>query len=63
MSWKLWVVVALVALLGVFVLQNTTVVEVRLLFWKVEISRSILLLGVLGSGLTMGWVLGSVRRT
>lgn len=63
MSWKLWVVVALVALLGVFVLQNTTVVEVRLLFWKFEISRSILLLGVLGSGLTMGWVLGSVRRT
>ena len=63
MNWKLWVVVALVVLLGVFVLQNTTVVEVRLLFWKLEMSRSVLLLGVLGSGLAIGWLLRSVRRT
>ena len=63
MNWKLWVVVALVVLLGVFVLQNTKVVEVRLLFWKLEMSRSVLLLGVLGSGLAIGWLLRSVRRT
>ena len=63
MNWKLWVVVALVVLLGVFVLQNTKVVEVRLLFWKLEMSRSVLLFGVLGSGLAIGWLLRSVRRT
>ena len=63
LNWKLWVVVALVVLLGVFVLQNTKVVEVRLLFWKLEMSRSVLLLGVLGSGIAMGWLLRSVRRT
>ena len=63
MNWKLWVVVALVVLLGVFVLQNTKVVEVRLLFWKLEMSRSVLLLGVLGSGLAIGWLLRSLRRT
>ena len=63
MNWKLWVVIALVVLLGVFVLQNTKVVEVRLLFWRLEMSRSVLLLGVLGSGLAIGWLLRSVRRT
>ena len=41
MSWKLGVVIALVVLLGVFVLQNTKVVEVRLLFWRLEMSRSV----------------------
>ena len=63
MNWKLWVVVTLLVLLGVFVLQNTKVVEVRLLFWKLEMSRSVLLLGVLGSGLAVGWLLRSLRRT
>ncbi len=62
MSWKLWVVLVLLALLGIFVLQNTRVVEVRFLFWRVEMSRALMLLGVLGTGLVVGWLLGTVRR-
>lgn len=63
MGWKLWVAIALVTLVGIFVLQNTTVVEVRLLFWKVEMSRALLVIGWLSSGLAIGWLLGTVRRT
>ncbi len=63
MNWKLWVVVALLVLLGAFVLQNTKIVEVRLLFWMLETSRSALPVCVLGAGLAGGWLLRSVRRT
>ena len=62
MSWKLWIAVALVVLLGLFALQNTRVVEVRLLLWKVEMSRSILLLVVLALGFVAGWLVGTLRR-
>lgn len=63
MHWKLWIAVGLLALLGIFVLQNTQVVTVRLLFWKLEMSRALLLPAVLGVGLAVGWLLGSARRS
>jgi uncharacterized integral membrane protein len=62
MSWKLWTVVVLLGLLGIFALQNTQLVQVRFLFWKIEMSRALVLLGVLGSGLVAGWLLGTLRR-
>jgi uncharacterized integral membrane protein len=43
--------------------QNTRVVEVRFLFWKLEMSRSILLFGVLGVGAVLGWLFATVRRS
>jgi uncharacterized integral membrane protein len=58
---KLWTVVGLLLLLAVFALQNTQVVEVRLLFWKVGMSRSILVLGVLTLGGLAGFLLGTLR--
>ena len=62
MNWKLWVVLVLLGLLGIFVLQNTRVVEVRFLFWRLEMSRALMLFGVLGAGLVVGWLLGTLRR-
>jgi uncharacterized integral membrane protein len=62
MSWKLWVVLVLLGLLGIFVLQNTQVLAVRFLFWKLEMSRALTLLGVLAVGLAVGWLLSTVRR-
>ena len=62
MSWKLWTVVVLLGLLGIFALQNTQLVQVRFLFWKIEMSRALVLLGVLGSGLVAGWLLGTLGR-
>lgn len=61
-NWKQWVVVVLLALLAIFVLQNTRVVEVRLLFWKIEMSRALMLLGMLIVGLIGGWFLGALVR-
>ena len=62
MHWKLWVGLALVGVLGIFVLQNTQVVEVKLLVWRVEMSRALLLLGIFVAGLGLGWLLGTLRR-
>lgn len=55
----------LAVILVVFLLQNLASVPVRFLFWKVEMSRALLLLVVLLIGVAIGWVaagLGSGRR-
>lgn len=58
-----WALVALaVSILAVFIVQNVQVVAVRFLFWKVEMSRSLLLLAVFGIGVGAGWVLALGRR-
>lgn len=62
MHWKLWLVVVLLAVLGVFVLQNTRVVEVRFLFWKLEMSRALMMFAILGTGAAVGWLLATLRR-
>ena len=49
-------------LLLVFVIQNTQVVELRFLLWKVEMSRALMLLGMLIAGFGSGWLAGSARH-
>lgn len=61
-SWRHWVVVLLLAVLAIFVLQNTHVVEVRFLFWKIQMSRALVLLGVLAAGVGTGWLGALVLR-
>lgn len=46
----------------IFTLQNTEVVTVRLLFWKLEMSRVILILVVLLIGMLVGYILGAHKR-
>ena len=48
-------ILVLTALIITFLLQNTQVVEVRFLFWKISMSRILLLLGVFFIGLIGGW--------
>jgi uncharacterized integral membrane protein len=57
MSKKNIVIIALAALFVLFVVQNTKIVEVQLLFWTVSMSRSLMLLGTLFIGLIGGWFL------
>jgi uncharacterized integral membrane protein len=45
----------LVALVLVFVIQNTQVVEFRFLAWKVSMSRALLMLGTFIVGVIIGW--------
>lgn len=46
----------LTALVIVFVIQNTQVVEFQFLVWKVSMSRVLLFLGTFVMGIVVGWL-------
>jgi len=46
----------LTALVIVFVIQNTQVVEFQFLAWKVSMSRALLFLGTFVIGIVVGWL-------
>jgi len=52
----------LVALVIVFVFQNTQTVEVRFLVWTVSMSRALMLLLTLLIGIVVGWLVGRPKR-
>lgn len=53
-------IIALVflSIFTVFILQNTEVVEISLFFWKISLSRVVLLLGSLFIGVLIGLFIG-----
>ncbi|UCH45863.1 MAG: LapA family protein [Nitrospiraceae bacterium] len=53
-------IIALVflSIFTVFILQNTEVVEIIFFFWKISLSRVILLLGSLFTGVLIGLFIG-----
>ena len=55
--------VALGGLIGIVLLQNTQVVSVRFLFWKLSMSQIILLPLVLGAGIVIGIVMGKRSKS
>ena len=59
---RLILVLFLLVSVAVFTAQNWQVVDVRLLAWKLEMSRAVLLLGLLGIGFVLGWLASSFRR-
>ena len=62
MSTKNIVIIVLAALFILFVVQNTRIVEVQLLFWTVSMSRALMLLGTLLIGFIGGGLLGTAKR-
>lgn len=54
---KTVIFVILAALILLFVIQNTQVVETRFLVWTISMSRSLLLLGTFIIGVVAGWFL------
>ncbi|MBW2123821.1 MAG: LapA family protein [Deltaproteobacteria bacterium] len=52
----------LIALVIVFVVQNTETVQVRLLFWKVSMSWALMVLIALLIGIVAGWLVRGTRR-
>jgi len=56
MSPKLIAGLVIIALVAIFIVQNTQVVEVKLYFWPIKMSRSLLLLGTLIIGFILGWI-------
>ena len=59
---KLTLLLVLVGVVLLFTLQNTQVVEVQLLFWKLSMSRVLLIFLLLAVGAILGWVAHSVYR-
>ena len=47
----------LIAIVFVFVVQNTQVVEFRFLVWTLSMSRALMLFGTLAIGFIAGWLL------
>ena len=56
MNIKMYATLFLLALVVIFTVQNATAVTVNLLFWKLEISRSLLIFFVLIIGIITGWI-------
>jgi putative membrane protein len=59
MNYKLIFNLVLVGLMVIFIVQNVAVVEIRFLFWKVSMSRSIMIFLLLAVGIITGWILRS----
>lgn len=63
MNYKLISALILTVVVVLFVVQNTEVVEIRFLFWKMAMSRALVMLFVLIVGVAAGWFLhGYARR-
>lgn len=62
MTFKLAITTALIILVMIFAVQNAAVVDIKLLFWDVEIPRSLLIFMMLFIGIVIGWFLRSVFR-
>lgn len=59
MNYKLVIGLVLIGLVVIFTIQNTAVVEVRLFFWTIAMSRVLLMFILLAIGIIAGWLLNS----
>lgn len=55
MNYKMMSVLVLSGLVVVFIIQNVTVVEIKFLFWSIQMSRSLLIFILLVIGFIIGW--------
>ncbi len=59
MNYKLTISLILIGLAVLFVVQNAAVVDIRLLFWTVSMSRALMIFFLLAIGIIIGWLLRS----
>ena len=62
MNIKMYVTLILLLLIVIFTVQNAAVVTVNFLFWKLDISRALLIFFVLAIGVIIGWISHSHMR-
>jgi uncharacterized integral membrane protein len=60
MKPKTILIIVLLLLLGILIIQNTEVAVFQLLFWKVEMSRALLLPIIFITGLIIGFLGGMI---
>lgn len=56
MNIRLYTGITLLVLVVIFIVQNATAVDIRFLIWKVTMSRSLIILIVLATGIAIGWI-------
>ena len=59
MKGKLILILVAIVFIVLFVLQNTTVVEIHFLLWSLSMSRSLLIVVFVAVGVVIGWLLRS----
>ena len=56
MNTKATIGLALLLLAVIFIVQNAAVVNIQFLFWKISMSRSLMIFFVLAMGIVIGWI-------
>jgi len=56
MNIRAYIGLALLLLVVVFIIQNAIAVDIRFLFWKLSMSRSLMIFLVLAIGVVIGWI-------
>ena len=56
MNIKAYVGLALLLLVVVFIVQNAISIDIQFLFWKLSMSRSLMIFFVLIIGIVIGWI-------
>ncbi|WP_455203226.1 lipopolysaccharide assembly protein LapA domain-containing protein [Kaarinaea lacus] len=56
MNVKTIFAIVLLVFTAIFVIQNITTVEIRILFWSVSMSRSLMVIVMLLIGFIIGWI-------
>ncbi len=62
MNYKLVMALFLAALALLFIIQNVATVEIQFLFWSARMPRSLLIVLVLLTGMSIGWLLQSYLK-
>jgi len=64
MKFKIILSLVVAVLIVIFIVQNVAVVDIKFLFWKLSMSRSLMMLFLIIVGIIIGWFLksASVRR-
>lgn len=56
MNIKAYIGLVLLLLIVIFTVQNASVIDIQLLFWKISMSRSLMIFFVLAIGIIIGWI-------
>ena len=56
MNIRAYIGLTLLLLVVIFIVQNATVVDIQILFWKISMSRSLMIFFVLAIGVVIGWI-------
>ncbi|MBT8100074.1 MAG: LapA family protein [Gammaproteobacteria bacterium] len=62
MKLRLILTLVLLLIVGIFMVQNAALVEIRFLFWQFGISRSLLVMLMLLIGVVIGWFTRAMYR-